>query len=51
MQGNGQPATGRWLHAFLARLAVGGRAGGLGPVRKLDKISQDIERLVALRID
>ena len=32
-----------------SRLAVG--AGGLGPVRKLDKISQDIKRLVALRID
>ena len=32
-----------------SRLAVG--AGGLRPVRKLDKISQDIKRLVALRID
>jgi len=31
------------------RLAVG--ASGLGPVRKLDKISQDIKRLVALRVD
>ena len=33
------------------RLAVGGGAGGLGPVRKLDKISQNIKRLVALWID
>jgi len=39
-------ATGRWL-----QLAVGAGAGGLRPVRKLDKISQDIKRLVALRID
>jgi hypothetical protein len=31
------------------RLVVG--AGSLGPVRKLDKISQNIKRLVALRID
>jgi len=32
-------------------LAVGAGAGCLGPVRKLDKISQDIKCLVALRID
>ena len=36
---------------FFRRLPVGAGAGGLGPVRKLDKISQDIKRLVALRID
>ncbi len=33
------------------RLAVGAGACGFGPVRKLNKISQDIKRLVALRID
>jgi len=32
-------------------IGIGVDAGGLGPVRKIDKISQDIERLVALRID
>ena len=32
-------------------LAVSAGAGCLGPVRKLNKISQDIKRLVALRID
>jgi hypothetical protein len=39
-----RPATGRWL-----QLVVG--AGCLGPVRKLDKISHDINCLVALGID
>jgi hypothetical protein len=37
--------------SFLRCLAVGAGAGGLGPVRKLNKISQDIKGLVALRID
>ena len=46
MQGDGRPATGRWLQG---RLVI--RAGCLGPVRKLHKVSQNIKRLVALGID
>ena len=37
--------------SFLPLLSGWCCAGGLGPVRKLNKISQDIKRLVALRID
>ena len=40
-----------WPVVRLVRIRVGSGAGSLGSVRKLDQISQDVERFVTLRID